>query len=119
MFDLVEGSTEPPEFAYCLVDADSGQISNFDPLDDVSAPILRIESSSYLGEDWRLGIVIDGYILPVPPEYAEGIAGTVVVFGSDVEDALKDGWFWQEAYENRIYYSTIDGDLVSIPIPDE
>jgi hypothetical protein len=63
--------------------------------------------------------VIDGYFLPIPPEHAEGLAGTVVVFDSAVDDALSDGFLWSEVYENRIYFSTIDGDLVSMPIPNE
>ncbi|HET9660955.1 MAG TPA: hypothetical protein VFP05_11540, partial [Thermomicrobiales bacterium] len=72
-----------------------------DAIDIVSGPLFQFVQLSDSPEPGGPTILIDGYILPIPSEYAEGVTGTVVVLNSGVEDVLNDGFVWREVYENR------------------
>jgi hypothetical protein len=102
----------------CFVDTVAGQISNVNPLDIIASPILQLEDLRRSAAGRSPDILIDGNGLPISPDFAEGVTGTVVVFDSSVEEEIKDGWTWRAVYQDRIYYSLLEGDLVSIPIPD-
>jgi hypothetical protein len=103
---------------YCFVDTDAGQISNVNPLDIIASPILQLEDLCRSAAGRSPAILIDGNVLPISPDFAEGVTGTVVAFDSSVDEEIKDGWTWRAVYQDRIYYSLLEGDLVSIPIPD-
>lgn len=111
------GTSGSSKLGYCFVDPDAGQISNVDPLHIISSRVLQLDDPVRSGGP--PAALIDGEVVPISPELAEGVTGKVVLFDSSVEVELKDGWTWRAVYQDRIYYSLLDGDLVSIPIPDE
>jgi hypothetical protein len=104
---------------YCFVDTAAGQISDANPLDVISSRVLQLDDPARSGPGRSPVVLIDGEALPISPEFAEGVTGTVVLFDSSIEDELEDSWTWRAVYQDRIYYSLLDGDLVSIPIPNE
>jgi hypothetical protein len=113
------GTSGSSKLGYCFVDTAAGQISDVNPLDVISSRVLQLDDPARSGPGRSPVVLIDGEALPISPEFAEGVTRTVVLFDSSIEDELEDSWTWRAVYQDRIYYSLLDGDLVSIPIPNE